>query len=216
MGFGISGILRAATKAALIQWVDPDAEPMEEEEQSLLQSVASTAAKMATTALVGNLARNEITPDVRKGETHKYSSMVTETAMEDGSVISQHIIQKPIEISLQFEETNAGKTLAKVLDALGVIETTPTFDKLVDIWKRKIPVKIITEQASYDNMVIENMPIMHSKPYKGTLKIMVDFKQLSLVSVYGDQYKASDKKIEKAISKTVEGGQQIAQKVQGS
>lgn len=219
MVLGVTGFINAATKKALIQWVDPDAEETEAFDNSQgsmvskLKRYGDNAKKYTAMALIGDLAKNQLTPDVRKSETHKFRSNVTETAMEDGSISAQHIIQRPFEITLQFEETNAGKMLTSTLQNLGFIEKTSTFDKLVDIWRRKIVVKIITEQAIYDNMVVQNMPIAQSQPFRGALKIMVDFIQLSTVSINTISYKGADEGLNKSLQARLDGGQQVARVV---
>ena len=169
MGFGISSFVSRGTRKALIRWVDPEDEKQQVKDNSLGeevegQSFADNAKNFLTLALVGDLATRSITPDVRKSEVHKFRSNITEVALEDGSIAAQHIIQRPIEMTLQFEETNSGKMIANVLSALGFIDQVSTYDKLTDLWRRKIPVTIITEQAQYDNMAIENMPIVQQQP----------------------------------------------------
>lgn len=220
MGFGISSYVTRGTRKALIRWIDPENnnesdvfDNSQDESIFSAQSIAQNAKQFLTLALVGDLATNSITPDVRKSEVHKYRAEVTETALEDGSIVSQHVIQHPIEVTLQFEETNAGKMIGNILNAVGMIDQVSTFDKLTDIWRRKIPVTIITEQAQYDNMVIESMPIIHKQPYKGALQIMCDFKQLSFYSLQAFQYKGNSKNIVKSVSPRVEGGMQTTTKV---
>ena len=220
MGFGISSFVSRGTRKALIRWIDPDNNENEVNDNSqgeslTGQSLMDNAKSFLTLALVGDLATNSITPDVRKSEVHKYRSNITEVALEDGSIAAQHIIQRPIDITLQFEETNSGKMIANVLSAVGLIDQVSTFDKLTDIWRRKIAVTIITEQAQYDNMVIENMPIVHKEPYKNALQIMVDFKQLSYSTIAGFQYKGNTKNVQKSVSPRVEGGMQTTTTVGG-
>lgn len=219
MGFGITSFVSRGTRKALIRWIDPDNNENEVNDNSqgeslTGQSLMDNAISFLTLALVGDLATNSITPDVRKSEVHKYRSNITEVALEDGSIAAQHIIQRPIDITLQFEETNSGKMIANVLSAVGKDQVS-TFDKLTDIWRRKIAVTIITEQAQYDNMVIENMPIVHKEPFKNALQIMVDFKQLSYSTIAGFQYKGSTKNIQKSVSPRVEGGMQTTTTVGG-
>lgn len=225
MGFGISSFVSRGTRKALIRWIDPENNNESDvydnsNEESIFdpKSIMQNAKQFLTLALVGDLATNSITPDVRKSEVHKFRSNVTETAMEDGSIVSQHVIQRPIEITLQFEETNSGKISDFNFggkSVAGLIGKTATFDKLVDIWTRKIPVQIITEQAQYDNMVIESMPIIHKQPYKGALQIMCDFKQLNFYTAGTFPYKGKSKNINKSVSPRVEGGTQTTSKVGG-
>jgi len=62
-------------------------------------------------------------------------------------------------------------------------------------------------------MVIQNMPIAQSQPYKGALKIMVDFIQLNTVSLKNVTYKGTSQEINKSASAKVDGGLQVAQTV---
>lgn len=216
MGFGVTGYVKKATRKALIRWFNPDDEEVlkqifdntTQENVSRAKSLAQTAKDYITMATVGSLMANEIVPDVRKSEAHKFRSEVTEYALENGAIVAQHIIQSPIEVSLSFEETNAGKNIASTLQTFGLISKSKTFDQLVDIWKRKIPVSIITEQQEYKNMVVKNLPIMHQQPYKGALKIMVDFIQLTTATTQLVNYKGKTTNIQKSVQKTVDAGQQ--------
>lgn len=215
----VNGIIgQKGGRKALILWVDPDDEPKQAKDNSQggmaekVKSMATSALNFLTLEFVGDYSKNSITPDVRKSEVHKYRSNITEVALEDGSIAAQHIIQKPIEITLQFEVTNSDKMLANALNMIGnltkldSLKQKPIFDKLTDIWKRKIPVTIITEQATYANMVIENMPIVHKQPYKGALQIMVDFKQLSFSTIAG--FKGKTEEVDKSANPKQEGGTQ--------
>lgn len=220
MGFGISGFVKGLTKKALIRYVDPlmaqykTLEQIDAEAEA--QGLIAGYIQSSLNELVGIV--KTITPDVRKSEVHKLRSNVTETAMEDGSIVSQHVIQRPVEITLQFEETNAGKMISNIIGAglslLGAKRET-TFDKLYEIWEQKIPVQIVTEQKIYNNMVIESMPIIHKQPYKGALQIMCDFKQLNFYTAGTFPYKGSSKNINKSVSPRVEGGTQTTVKVGG-
>lgn len=220
MVLGVSGFINLATKKALIRYVNPtyaEATGMSLERIDQANNDAGFIAGNVTSyfqELVGIV--QTVKPDVRKSETHKYRSNVTENAMEDGSIVVQHIIQRPFEITLQFEETNAGKMISSMISGIaelggGHIKTT--FEKLTEIWEKKLPVQIVTEQRIYNNMVIQNMPIAQSQPYKGALKIMVDFIQLNTVSLSQNQYKGNSQAINKSASAKIDGGLQVAQTV---
>lgn len=222
MGFGITGFVKPATRKALIRWFNPDEIEKKNVYDNTIQENVSNTRKFAdnakqyiTMAIVGNLNANEIVPDVRKAEAHRYQSEVTEYAVEDGSILVQHIVQKPITVSLQFEETNSGKMIRSAMSYLGSesVKNTTMFDQLVEIWERKIPVSIITEQKEYKNMVVKNMPIMHKSPYKGALQVMVDFIQLSVAQIQLVNYKGATTSISKAASPKIDGGQQTTQSI---
>lgn len=219
MVLGVTGAINAFTKKALIRYVDPKLAAQGVTLESLDTSNQEAGFIMGAMAgyfqeLIGIV--ENIKPDVRKSETHKYRSNVTEVAMEDGSILAQHVIQRPIEITLQFEETNAGKMISGIV--AGVVglaggHIKSTFEKLTEIWELKIPVQIVTEQKIYNNMIIKNMPIAQSQPYRGALKIMVDFIQLTTVSLQSGTYKGNSAGINKSASPKVDGGLQRTQSV---
>lgn len=207
---------KAQTKKALIRWFNPDKSEQKKVYDNTIQSdvpytkkTSENAKPEIMMATVGGRNANEIIPDVRKSETHKYSSDVTEYAVEDGTILSQHVIQKPAEVNLQFNETNGGKVQGD-----SSISNSEMFDKLLEIWEKKIPVSIVTEQKEYKNMVITNMPIMHKQPYKGALQIMVDFIELKETKTQTSQYRGSSVSVDKAASQMEEGGQQTVQEIE--
>lgn len=220
MGFGISGFAKAVTKTALIRYINPtyaDATGYTLEKLDAEMSEAGFIKGTISSVMFGLIGViQSITPDVRKSETHKFRSTVTEVPLEDGSIAAQHIIQHPFEITLQFEETNAGKMFSNLINAglsmMGAQQKS-TFDQLLEIWQKKIPVQIVTEQAIYNNMVIQNMPIMQNQPYKGALRIMVDFKQLTIVTLSAFQQKGINAGLNKSIAKKIDGGHQVAKMV---
>lgn len=211
MGFGITGFIKAATQKALIRYVDPDSEEaqkqtLESEPEGYLKSIYSSYKQ----EFLGIL--QEIRPDVKKAESHRYQSEVTQYAVEDGTIFSQHVIQRPIKVTLQFEETNAGKMVQNIISTAASWITgskkKTMFEQLVEIWERKIPVEIVTDQKIYKNMVIENLPIMHKAPYKGALQVMVDFVQLSTFQIQIDEKKGATQSITKAANKVKSIGKQ--------
>lgn len=213
----VNGIIgQKGFRKALLLWVDPDNEQTEtkaNDQNGFINTHifgSKSMKEFLTLEFVGDYNVESITPDVRKSEVHKYRSNITEVALEDGSIAAQHIIQKPIEVTLQIEVTNSDKMMANIMK---MFDKGPrsVFDKLTDIWRRKIPVTIITEQATYANMVIENMPIVHKQPYKGALQIMVDFKQLSFSTIAG--FKGKTKEIDKSVNPKQDGGFQTTKTV---
>ena len=128
-------------------------------------------------------AANEINPDVLKSEAHQFQSEVTQNVMETGSIVAEHIIQKPIRVTLTFEMTNGtlgGRMNTSIQGLAGkLLGFELTFDKLVKIWEQKIECTISTFHKKYENMVIENMPIVHKAPYKGAYKVSCDFVKLN-------------------------------------
>lgn len=179
MGFGVSGLINKYLRPALIRYNSSGTEYF----------------------LSGWKDENAIIPDVKKSETHDFQSNITQQAMEDGSIIAEHIIQQPITVSVQFEETN--NTLKGWM-----IENKTTFDKLYDIWKKKTVCQIMTEHKIYENMVVQSMPIQHKAPYRGSLSITCEFTQLNFAKPARSVFVGKDAGLTKSSSPTTNGGSQ--------
>ena len=181
---------------ALISW--------EEETEEESNGFIDKAANFVKNAIFGTT--NTIDPDVKKSETHQLQSEVTQNVLETGELVTEHIIQKPIKVSLVFEMTNGtigGRLSPKIGSMLGF---NTVFDKLFKIWKDKKICTITTFHKKYENMVIENMPIVHKAPYKGAYKVACDFIQLN--RKYLGVVPAKDKGTAKSAMETQEGGLQ--------
>lgn len=218
MGFGIAGVVKAITNKALIRYVPADKEKTiaEYEDEYGISGFGQYAVVGSLASLVGDI--KQITPDVRKSESVRMQSDITEYALEDGSIASQHIIQRPLEVTLVFEETNAGKFLtnlmATAMDFMGMAPQS-LYDQLCEIWRDKIQCEIITDQDVYKNMAVKSLPIMQKAPYKGAYQVMCSFVQITKINGDKIKYKGKTPSLQKAASKLVLGGKQILQKIQG-
>ena len=222
MGFGITGLVNAVTTKALIRYVPKDSKyTLEEIDEKSLGGAAgllnSYAAVGTVQSMLGYKIKN-ISPDVKKGNSIRMMSDITEYALEDGSIVAQHIIQNPVEVTLTFEETNAGKAIGNLMGAAAEVflgaENQSTYDKLVEIWEDKLKVEIITDNDIYKNMVIKSAPIVENAPYRGAYKVMATFRELVDTNTENKK-KPKTMSLAKACMKMVKGGLQVAQKVVG-
>lgn len=181
----------------LISWNMAD---LEKGRSSAKDSVTD---KLLNTTINTNIGR--IFADVKIAEAHRYMSNVTEQTLEDGSTISEHVIPQPPQITLQIEETN--NTLGSRFSG-GFYGPQQTFDKLVELWENSVPLTITTQHKKYENMVIQNMPILHRAPYRNALQISIDLKKLTFAKMETVVYKAKTNALTKAASKDISGGQQ--------
>ena len=180
MGFGISNLIQKYTRPALIVY---------ENEELQVEEI--------------------IKPDVKKSETHNYNSSVTEQALENGSIVSEHVVQKPLTVSLEFVETNntvAARSTYLRNEFNSQLDRKTTFDKLVEIWENKSVCQIITEHKIYNNMVLTAAPIKHQAPFKASLSISCDFKQLNFAQPITTIYVGKSDDLTKAASATQNGG----------
>ena len=213
MGFGISNLIQKYTRPALIRYISTNALSKVKKYWGV-ETIDQAENTMDLVSFM--LAEESIKPDVKKSETHNYSSSVTEQALEDGAIVSEHVIQKPISISLGFVETNntlggRGGIVGKAMQS--IFGSKSTFDKLVEIWENKIICQIITEHKIYNNMVITAMPIKHQAPYKASITVTCDFKQLKFAYPIISIYVGKTEELTKAASGTVSGGFQKAKSI---
>ena len=188
MGFGVVNLLSKYVRPALITW-----------------------------NTYNGIAAGSINVDVRVSETHKLSNDVTQQTMENGSVISEHVINNPVELSLQFTETNNTSIVNGALASLSnfnflsntKLGPMSTFEKLTKLAEKKVPLTITTQHKIYNNMVIKNMPIMHRAPYRNSLQVACDLKQLNFSKPSFFTYVANELGISKAITPNENGGFQL-------
>lgn len=204
MALGIAGVVNVLTRSAIIEWIDPEKEPIIDTHSKIIDYTVEY--------LYGLVAGNSITPDVKKSESHRYQSEVTQNTMEDGSIVAEHVIQKPITLTISFEMTNGAigsRFSQKIANWVGY---STVFDKLISLWEKKIECTVITQHRKYENMVIENMPIVHKAPYRGAYQVMCDFIQLNKRDL-GYNYPAKEISTAKSAMPTVEGGLQKPERI---
>lgn len=123
-------------------------------------------------ASAGVLRVGNIAVDVRIRETHNISMRLTSYAVESGKRISEHIISDPNEVEIEFEVTNTdgGRERAK-----------KAFQDFISLMEKRTTVDIITEHATYHNMVFVGFPAEHSAPNLGTLRATARFQQAGII-----------------------------------
>lgn len=189
----------------LISWNMDDLEnkKKQNQEESFLGSLASS---LSVNNLVNKLTGKNygrIFADVKISEGHRFMANVTEQTMEDGSVVSEHVIPQPEQVTLQIEETN--NTFGSRFSG-GFYGPQQTFDKLVELWENAVPLRITTQHKQYQDMVIANMPMLHRAPYRNSLQINVDLKKLRFAKMEVVSYKGKTAGTTKSASAQVTGG----------
>ncbi len=120
----------------------------------------------------GVLRIGNIAVDVRIRETHGISMQLTSYAVESGKSISDHVISDPNEVEIEFEITNSagGRERAKRV-----------FQDFITLMEKREIVDIITEHATYHNMVFVGFPAEHAAPNLGTLRATARFQQAGII-----------------------------------
>lgn len=125
-------------------------------------------------ALISSSSSGYIYANVVLNESHSLVNEVPEVALEDGTILTTTVVQKPITVSITFEQTNTSD---------GIASPQLTFEKIFSIWENRELVDIITEHRLYQNAILVNAPILHRTPYKNSLQISCDFKIMNFEKV---------------------------------
>lgn len=145
--------------------------------------------------------------DLRLSEIHKKESTITNQPIEDGSIVSDHIILQPDTVEIIAEMSNFDSN-----DSQSVGERATT---VWDEFKRAIQSRalfdVVTHHELYTNMAFETITGEHLSPHTGKLSLKATFRkidstQLGIVEVPESQL-AGD--VAKAGSSEVDGGRQV-------
>ena len=141
--------------------------------------------------------------DVITEESHEMLSDVTEFSVEDGSFISDHIINKgktlkltgmisddPINIlQTGFLERSSSVIPQSLKSKLGFglsgtsgKPSLDAFDQFEKIYDEKRPVEIVTGLKKYDNMVMLELNMPRTSKTVRSLQFTATFKQINIVS----------------------------------
>ena len=164
-------------------------------------------------ALIRSPTYGEIMADVKMSEDHTRKNEETQNTLESGAVIAGHVIIHPRVLSINFGVTNTGWT--SLLES----RSQEIFDKLDNISRTQELITVTTEHYSYTNMMISNVRMLHSAPYKGSLQVSCDFEELNfsdLQVIKNANVVSQEGGIGKSLTNTVNAGKQQVQKMTGN
>lgn len=92
--------------------------------------------------------------DVTLRESHKYSSRATTYPIEDGSILSDHIIRDPVIVVLEGVVTD---TPISVLSTFN--RSVDAFNRLVELHTNREVVTVVTGLKKYDSMTITQLNV---------------------------------------------------------
>lgn len=112
---------------------------------------------------------------VKTQEVYTYDAVVTEHATEEGSILSDHVIKKPILVVVSFGISNwsGGEGLEPLSSyALDILEAA---------WNQRIPVELETAHKKIPNMVLQGFSATNALPDWRALTCRATFKQVKPV-----------------------------------
>ena len=116
----------------------------------------------------------DIAVDVHKSDNHILSSEVSEHTLEAGSMVSDHVISKPRQLSILFEQVNTKDGLSRAIRV---------WQEIKNVERARMLVTAVTEHDVYQHMVFDNVTALQSAPMKGALQFSTSLKQINSVQL---------------------------------
>lgn len=134
---------------------------------------------MATQAGVIRTVIADIEVRILKMEAHNLTSTPTMYPVESGSSIADHVCLNPNVVQIRCEMPNSfsggnGPELARSVML-----------QFAQMREKREPIQLMTEHASYKNMVLVGVVPVHQAPYRGALIIDLVFHQVGIIGQTG-------------------------------
>ena len=110
--------------------------------------------------------------NVRTQEAYTYQADVTEHALENGAIISDHVILKPVRVEVSFGVSNW--TPGEASTALHLLE---------EMYKTRALLDLQTTHSEIKNVALVNLQVVNTTPAWGALEFRATFQQLRFVAL---------------------------------
>lgn len=127
-----------------------------------------------TSVLQGRPQIGNIELDASISENHSFSSSAPQYAVEDGSVISDNIINDPVRLTMRATVAVTGGDPYRADQA---------FQELLNIRDNKQPITVITSAKVYDNMVLVSLDVVRTKSAGQALLFDAEFQEVVFADV---------------------------------
>lgn len=119
----------------------------------------------------GNVGGVEL--DVTLRETHSYTSRVTNYPIEEGSTLSDHIINEPTIVVLEGTVTDTPLSILPFFN-----RSIDAFNRLIEIHQKRESITVVTGLKKYANMVITNLDIPRDIRTGQSLTFTIELKEI--------------------------------------
>lgn len=146
---------------------------------------------------------------VKESESHAFTSTPIDTAVENGAILTDHVVVNPVEVEVVFDMVNTRSLLSYFGTASTAFDAFEYFESLLS--NREL-VTLITEHKVYANMLCIDFTPSHVAPFKGALKCTARFRQINFVTILssGRQESQLGSEAKKTASQANQKGQQSA------
>ena len=115
--------------------------------------------------------------DVTLREDHNYSSRVTTYPIEDGSILTDHIINDPTTLTLEGIITDTPLSILSLFN-----RSVDAFNRLIEIHEKKELVTVVTGIKTYPKMAITQLNIPRTISTGQSLKFTIELQNVLLDS----------------------------------
>ena len=146
----------------------------------------------------------DVDVDLRSGEFHNAEAEVTTIPIEDGSLVSDHIINQPDELEIAAEVGNFDGN-----DSQTIGERAKTaWQELKRLKNDRGVYEVLTQHELYTSMAITSLSGEHVAPYKGRILLRCGFRKLDLtqLTVVAIPESQLDPEVQKSASSEVDAG----------
>jgi len=113
--------------------------------------------------------------DVTLRENHRFSSRTTNYPIEEGSTLSDHIINEPTTVNLSALVSDTPLNILSFYN-----RSIDVFNKLIDLHNKREPVTLVTGLKTYANMVITLLEIPRELRTGQSLTFNIELQQIIL------------------------------------
>lgn len=145
---------------------------------------SATAIDVALTGR-GDVLSARVPLDASLNETHELVSDVTDHEVEDGSAISDNIINRPRHLTIEGIITDAPIRFLSGIRTLidgGGSRSQAAFNALNDLWKKRTPIIVSTGMEIYRNMAIMRLTFPRNFEAVEALRFTAEFKEIRTVA----------------------------------
>ncbi len=166
--------------------------------------------------------------DASLSESHTYPARITDQPIEDGSVVSDHIINDPFRLDMTGSITNIptlgiGTLTLPAVTAIGsLVSIFKTKNKIKDaeeefinLRNKKTVFSVVTGLRRYKNMVLETFTFNRDATIGDALEFSATLRQIDIVSTEVITIDDTDDDSKKANQKETDEGRQTGDDLEG-
>ena len=114
--------------------------------------------------------------DTMISETHRFNSRVTTYPVENGTIVSDHILKLPVTVSLAGFVTDTPLSFLNILASFN--RSADAFNKLVNLYEDRTVFRVVTGLKVYENMTIVALDVPRTVKTGQTLTFNIELQQI--------------------------------------